>query len=166
MVVFFLPSWRGQGARLTMRTDDFLISNFIVLFCLTRLENLGAGRSKHHHSFYYSTKLLQKRNSVTPLKFQQGDPWLATTQLSTFKIHESWGACWRTRVDISYCTCGGVCPRNSIRGCVSGNHIGCSASSSLTIWFSTCIIKGSKLQSSHCRPVCPASERTWTFFTL
>jgi hypothetical protein len=35
---------------------------------------LGAGRSKHHHSFYYSTKLLQKRDSVTPLKLQQGDP--------------------------------------------------------------------------------------------
>jgi hypothetical protein len=37
--------------------------------------------------FLYSTKLLQKRNSVTPLKFQQGDPM--TSYYSTINIQDS-----------------------------------------------------------------------------
>jgi hypothetical protein len=60
---------------------------------------LGAGRSKHHHSFYIPLRYSRKETQLHTLKFQQGDPWLATTQLSTFKIHESWGACWWTRVE-------------------------------------------------------------------
>jgi hypothetical protein len=62
-----------------------------------------------------------------------------------------------------YCTCKGVCPRNSRNGRISDN--GCSDGRSWTIWFSTCI-KGNKHQFSHCRPVCPASERTWFFSCL
>jgi hypothetical protein len=35
-----LSFMEDQGARLTMRISNYLILNFIVSFCLTRLENL------------------------------------------------------------------------------------------------------------------------------